>query len=145
MTTAISPPSTLSGLLELALSDAEKSVSEGFKLDMSRWLKYPECSACLAGCVLLQTLRVVNADAHGVVTPFDAPEEWQLHLIGLNYIRIGRLSIAWEYITSQSPPESLVVLSRKWSRKMLEPRLHGNDAFFSCLREMLSDLKKAGL
>lgn len=57
-------PTVLSDLLALALRDAEAiHNTPGYHLDMSEWTRTPddpesqnECTACLAGAVILQTL-----------------------------------------------------------------------------------------
>lgn len=86
----IALPNTLSGLLELAVQDAQKceALPELYRLDMGQW-HTPEagvCVICMAGAVIAQTLGVSHdADAPDMRAPWSTYLEAvaQLREVGL--------------------------------------------------------------
>lgn len=92
----IALPNTLSGLLDLAVQDAQKceALPELYRLDMGRW-HTPEagvCVICMAGAVIAQTLGVSHAS--DVRVWLNAPcsaalEPARKQLLAINDMRLG--------------------------------------------------------
>ena len=93
-------PNTLSGLLHLAVADAQKVARKpGYKLNMTVW-HWPErkvrtkrtvCDVCMAGSVIANTLKVRRT--HNT-EPWDLPHALQPKIEAINSMRLGLFSTA---------------------------------------------------
>lgn len=105
-------PDRPSELLRLALSDLRKCEQDPtFRIDMGVWLLpagvntlegryYDQCSVCLAGSVIAQTLGHPLCLSGG-------PSDWRLDtarkLFALNYFRIGSIEAAYLWLVRKKP------------------------------------------
>lgn len=105
-------PDLPSELLRLALSDLRKcEQNPTFRIDMGVWLLpagvntlegryYDQCSVCLAGSVIAQTLGHPLCLSGG-------PSDWRLDtarkLFALNYFRIGSITAAYQRLPRIKP------------------------------------------
>ena len=107
-------PDLPSELLRLALSDLRKCEQDPtFRIDMGVWLlpagvntlferSYDQCSVCLAGSVMAQTLKHPLGLSGG-------PRDWRFDtaskLYALNYFRTGIVVAAYVWLRRSRPKE----------------------------------------
>ena len=117
--TNIKLPDTMGELLELALDDAHKSIKEGHELDLRNWLRIEasngnNCSVCLAGAVMLQTIDVretCSSEIRSTLAEFDiyklspsrlegmgASKDTICKLYALDEMRTLELESAWALV-----------------------------------------------
>lgn len=107
-------PDLPSELLRLALSDLRKCEQDPtFRIDMGVWLlpagvntlferSYDQCSVCLAGSVMAQTLKHPLGLSGG-------PSDWRFDtsrkLRVLNSFRMGNIEVAYQWLLRYKPKE----------------------------------------
>lgn len=98
-------PDTLSGLLRLAVHDAQAcEADERYELVMSAWhaaTNRGTCAVCMAGSVMARTLRVPSRN---FVTPTDFSARTDARLRAINAMRSGWLDEAYDYLMDTVPP-----------------------------------------
>lgn len=123
-------------LLAVGLQDLSKQERQGC-VDMQEWLQgsAKKCTACLAGSVL----------RHSTSRPFSAirdiyrgDADLQRWMLALNEVRYGKVSIALAHLNRgyrSNHPLNRLIPSYESDR----------DGFWKAMRQLLADLKKAGL
>lgn len=93
-----SPPDTAWKLIELAIKDLQVCHADpNLEIDMRHWVRVTEtnCTHCVAGAVMLQTLGLVNTlpKKPETIVPSDYlfPDSWYQRFSALDYFRRARL------------------------------------------------------
>jgi hypothetical protein len=144
-------PETLSGLLRLAVADARKCAADKrFDLNMSNWvLKYKgaRCEVCMAGAVMVKTLRLRPLGAGWtnalVLEPGNCGENGRA-MYAINAMRKGDFYGAAGYLNVAVISHALGKAGRLVSRAFKNTRLVGRAPWNAYLRAA-AILEAAGL
>lgn len=143
-------PDTLSGLLEVALRDLEAVEADpNYRVNMQVWHQFSEstlcCEVCLAGAVMAKSLGLPPDGRTGDMGLWETEERKHLlslerKLNALDSLRKGQVWTAYYMMLGADVPVGLHHLTREIPTYSANP-----DAFKAAMRQLLADLKGAGL
>ncbi len=140
MTTEKRLPKTPSILIKLALDDLNKVERfKGYRVDMNSWHLYSEkseiCAVCLAGAVMVQTLKAPQNES---IYPSTFPLDTNGKLAALDFFRLGSVGHGFNRLGLFSKEGD------KFNREIPNYR-SDRPGFKRAMRKLVRDLKAAGL
>lgn len=147
-------PEKLSDLVELALRDCRAvEARDDVTWNMYEWVEdpnTPECTACVAGAVMLQTL---GAPVDGPSTTDWVPEDYPMvpeamrSLYALNDARQGKWRSALRCLTGGgicgAREETVAALSGDWPAGLTGPQ--NGEAWYAAMADAAKRLREVGL